>query len=197
MHHDILRQTVRTTMDTTMIVGLITILVVGFFAYQWWSRTSKASRYATNGKATVPLLSALAPAPAAPPAPSPASSAHAQQEQKYPEVAGQTENELRAKEPIQRPVAATPQNAVMNDGTGPAEFGDSLRRPEQAYYQPSEARGASQTNDVASGRAAAASTPLSGHQQAFKPEMAQNGGALIGNSVFAYDGMEPTEFADF
>jgi chorismate mutase/prephenate dehydratase len=44
-------------------------------------------------------------------------------------------------------------------------------------------------SDVESGRSAAASTPLAGNQQAFSPEMAQNGGALVGNTMFAFDGM--------
>jgi hypothetical protein len=38
---------------------------------------------------------------------------------------------------------------------------------------------------------------MGAHQQGFVPEMAQNGGALFGGSVFAYDGMEPTSFAAF
>jgi hypothetical protein len=38
---------------------------------------------------------------------------------------------------------------------------------------------------------------MGGNQQAFTPEMAQNGGALVGTSMFAFDGMEPTDFSSF
>jgi hypothetical protein len=59
-----------------------------------------------------------------------------------------------------------------------------------------------QVTDVPSGRASMMSTPLGpvpagAGQQGFSPEMAQNGGAFLGNSVFAYDGMEPTGFTAF
>ena len=179
-------------MDNTVIIGVIVAIVVAFFAYQWWSASQRRARTArphATGVAPAAATAAQAgPAPTATPL-----TAAPPKEEKLPEVAGQTEAELRAKEPIQRPVPPTAQVAVMNDGTGPAEFGDSLRRPEQVYYQPAPAA----PSDVAAGRAAQASTPLSGHQQAFSPEMAQNGGAMIGNSVFAYDGMEPTEFSSF
>jgi hypothetical protein len=88
---------------------------------------------------------------------------------------------------------------VTNDGLGPAKFQENLRHPEQLFHQP-----AGQTvhpsmtiSDVPSGRAAQASTPLSENQQSFSPEYAQNGGAMVGNSVFAFDGMEPTGFSSF
>ena len=113
-----------------------------------------------------------------------------------PAVTGQTEEDLRAKEPVQRPVPVTQQVPVTYEGDAPAQFKDTLRRPEQSFHQPGPAP-TLQISDVPSGRAANGSTPLGGHQQAFVPEMAQNGGALIGNSVFAYDGMEPTDFSSF
>ena len=53
-------------------------------------------------------------------------------------------------------------------------------------------------SDVAAGRASEVSTPgVAGGVQGFSPEMAQNGGAVVGSSVFAFDGMEPTGFASF
>jgi len=56
--------------------------------------------------------------------------------------------------------------------------------------------------DVPSGRASPDATPMGpaptgAGQQGFNPEMAQNGGAFLGNSVFAFDGMEPTGFTSF
>jgi hypothetical protein len=178
-------------MENAMIIGVIAAIVVAFFAYQWWSagqRRARTARPHATGVAPAATAAQAGPAPTAAPL-----TTAPPKEEKLPDVAGQTEAELRAKEPIQRPVPPTAQVAVMNDGTGPADFGDSLRRPEQVYYQPP----AGAPSDVAAGRAAQVSTPLSGHQQAFSPEMAQNGGAMVGNSVFAYDGMEPTEFSSF
>jgi hypothetical protein len=176
-------------MDTTLLLALLAVVAVGFFAYQWWSRRARVAKPAkAAAPAAVPAAAAIAAPLNQPPA-----------EEKLPQVPAQTADELRAKEPIQRPVVPTQQVPVMNNGTGPADFGDSLRRPEETYYQPTaDAAGpALRVSDVPSGRAAVQSTPLSGNQQAFSPEMAQNGGAMVGNSVFAYDGMEPTEFSAF
>ncbi len=113
-----------------------------------------------------------------------------------PVVAGQTEQELKTKEPVQSRQRVITQEPVTYEGEAPANFQDTLRHPEQSFHQPGPAS-AGLGVDVSAGRAAAQSTPLSGHQQGFSPEMAQNGGALIGNSMFAYDGMEPTEFTAF
>jgi len=195
-------------MDTKVLVGLVLVLVVGFFAFQWWSRsqrraTGKKSSVAgmTNPIGAVSVATGIpasvaveGPAPTA----SPVTTAPPKQEQ-MPVVPGQTEGELRAKEPLQQRVPASHQQPVTQDGLGPAEFDSNLRHPEQLFHQPQGAAVAPtmQISDVPSGRAALGSTPLSGHQQPFSPEMAQNGGALVGNSVFAYDGMEPTEFSSF
>ncbi len=121
-------------------------------------------------------------------------------EEQQPQIDGQTVAETNAKEPIQRQIPATNQQPVTYEGDAPAKFVNNLRRPEQAFHQPTGPESNQhqiQMNEVSSGRAAAVSTPLDGHQQAFSPEMAQNGGAMIGNSVFAYDGMEPNDFSSF
>jgi hypothetical protein len=102
-----------------------------------------------------------------------------------------------AKEPVQERRIGGTQEPVMYDGVGPSNFGDNLRHPENLFHQPQAGEGMMPQSDVASGRAAVQSTPLTGQQQPFSPEMAQNGGALIGNSMFAYDGMEPTTFSAF
>jgi hypothetical protein len=92
---------------------------------------------------------------------------------------------------------------VLANGEAPAQFEQHLRHPEQLFHQPGNQ---GQVTDVASGRASEVSTALGPvpvgsvgpmGQQGFSPEMAQNGGAFLGNSVFAYDGMEPTGFTSF
>ena len=177
-----------------MVVGLVLILVVGFFAFQWWSGAGRKSAAAAAAKKTPAPTTIGGPMPSDIPAPM----NQKPTEEKYPEVAGQTEKELRAKEPAQRPIAATNPQAVTYAGEGPAKIPNNLRRPEQAFHQPPQEAGpALKISEVASGRAAAASSPQSGFQQPFSPEFAQNGGAMIGNSVFAYDGMEPNDFSSF
>jgi hypothetical protein len=92
----------------------------------------------------------------------------------------------------------------MNSGEAPAQFDQHLRHPEQLFHQPSgeSLTPTLQVSDLGSGRAAVQSTPLGpapsgAGQQGFSPEMAQNGGAFIGSSVFAFDGMEPVGFTSF
>jgi len=192
-------------MDTPLLVGIVLAVVVAFFAWQWWSaagRKTLGGGRKTNsaaglvGAATAANVGSGGPAPASEMAPL---TTAPPKEEKYPAVAGQSEAELRAKEPLQQRVPASHQQPVTQDGLGPAEFDSNLRHPEQLFHQPQGAAVAPtmQISDVPSGRASLGSTPLSGHQQPFSPEMAQNGGAMIGNSVFAYDGMEPTEFSSF
>jgi hypothetical protein len=195
-------------MDTKLIIGLVVVMVVGFFAFQWWSRTQRRALAAT--KKVAPMTGSIGAASVASGTPSSAGVAGPAPtaapvttappaEEKMPAVPGQTEGDLRAKEPLQQRVPVSRQQPVTQDGLGPAEFDSNLRHPEQLFHQPQGAAAVPtmQVSDVPSGRAAMGSTPLEGHQQPFSPEMAQNGGALMGNSVFAYDGMEPTEFTSF
>jgi hypothetical protein len=190
-------------MDTPVLISLIVAFVVAFFAWQWWTRRSAAGatgpRGALKGKRPVaaaepkPTVADLA-APAAAPPQQAAS-------ENYPEVAGQSEADLRAKEPVQERRAPSSQQPVGHSGElGPLPVENNLRHPEQSFHQPALAQQQQRVpaSDVQAGRAADASTPgMAGNIQQFTPEMAQNGGALIGNSVFAFDGMEPTGFAAF
>lgn len=177
-------------MDTRLVVGMILVVVVGFFAFQWWSAAAAAKG---GKKVTIvtptptPVIETIAPLN------------EPVKEERQPQIDGQTVNETNAKEPIQRPIPATNQKPVTYEGDAPAKFVNNLRRPEQVFHKPTgpEAHPTLQMTDLPSGRAATVSSPLGGHQQPFSPEMAQNGGAMIGNSVFAYDGMEPTEFTAF
>ncbi len=178
-----------------MLISLLVVFVVAFFAWQWWTRRGRGS--------TKQVIRPAAPAPAdpkpqvaAPVAPPPA--APAPKEERYPDVAGQSEEDLRAKEPLQERRAPSVQMPVgHSEGLGPLPVENNLRHPEQSFHQPPPAQQRVPVSDVQAGRAAAASTPDGGNVQQFTPEMAQNGGALIGNSVFAFDGMEPTGFAAF
>lgn len=177
-------------MDYTLVIGLLVVLVVGFFAYQWMS------------KRPVPVRRA---SPVAPTSDDKLASARSDdvKPERFPEIVGQTEKEALTKEPIQRREPSSQQEPVFNDGEAPAQFDEHLRHPEQLFHQPSaQSAPTMQVTDVPSGRASMTSTPLGpvpvgSGQQGFAPEMAQNGGAFIGNSVFAYDGMEPTDFTSF
>jgi hypothetical protein len=182
-------------METPVLIALLVLMVVGFFGWQWFQRKSRSAGPGAAAKAaSVPVATApTVEKPLAPAAPVPP------KEEVYPEVVGQTEADLRAKEPLQRaPVQPRPQ-PVTADGLGPAAVEDNLRHPEQAFHAPPPHAIGAPTSDVAAGRASTTSTPglTGGPQQAFAPEMAQNGGAFIGNSVFAFDGMEPTTYASF
>jgi hypothetical protein len=66
------------------------------------------------------------------------------------------------------------------------------------FHQPQGPAPSLQVTDVPAGRASPISTPMANaQQQMFSPEMAQNGGAFIGNSVFAFDGDETTALPSF
>lgn len=179
-------------MDTPVLIGLVLIIVVGFFAWQWWSHSQRAAVVAAkkSGPAPAPPASPQANLGAAVPAP-PA------KEEKYPAVPGQSEEDLRAKEPLQEARPANPKTPVDHQNVmSPTPVEENLRHPEQLFHQPTAAMSIPDS-DMAAGRASMVATPGEGNVQQFTPEMAQNGGALIGNSVFAFDGMEPTGFAAF
>lgn len=180
-------------MDTPVLLGLVLVIVVGFFAWQWWSHSQVAVAAAAAKKA------GPAPAPPATPQTNLGSAVPAPpiKEEKYPVVPGQSEEDLRAKEPLQEARVASPKVPVDHQNimsSTPVE--ENLRHPEQLFHQPAPAASIPDS-DIVAGRASMVATPGAGNVQQFTPEMAQNGGALIGNSVFAFDGMEPTGFAAF
>ena len=194
-------------MDTSMLVGIVLIVVVAFFAWQWWTaagrktlggmggrKTGAANLVGTAGIGNVgsggPSANAPAPLTTAPP-----------KEERLPEVAGQSEAELRAKEPVQSRAPVVSEMPVTADNLGPPTIPDTLRHPEQSFHQPAARAPTMSVSDVPAGRAGtpglAVAPAAAGGAQMFAPEMAQNGGPMIGNSVFAFDGMEPTGFAAF
>jgi len=180
-------------MDYTLVIGLLVVVVVGFFAYQWMlKRSAAAPRTKAPVAAPVAATTELSPT-ATPPV----------KQESYPHVEGQTQAEMLTKEPNQRREPSSQQGPAMNSGEAPAQFDQHLRHPEQLFHQPQGQPGPTlQVSDMPSGRAGAQSTPLGpapdgAGQQGFSPEMAQNGGALVGSSLFAFDGMEPTGFTSF
>jgi hypothetical protein len=163
------------TMELSWIVGGIVVVVAIFFAYQWFTLASKKPKARAVKLAGTPTQNQRPVEPL----------------EDYPVVAGQTENDLRQKEPTQRPAPPSNQEAVTQDGKGPANFKENLRRPEQSFHEPSGEAPTLSVSDVPAGRAVEPSA------QGFSPELAQNDGPIVGNNVFAFDGMEPTNFANF
>jgi hypothetical protein len=175
-----------------MLIGLLVAVVVFFFAVQWYMASGRRRTAPARAMAGMDTSNAATTQPAVAPI-NPVI-----KEEKLPQVAGQTAEELKAKEPAQSRRPVVTQEPATYEGEAPADFQDTLRHPEQSFHQPAAATAAGlKTVDVPAGRAGTQSTPLSGHQQGFSPEMAQNGGALVGGGMFAYDGMEPTEFSAF
>lgn len=176
-------------MDYNLVIGIVVVLVVGFFAYQWISKRPAA--------VAAPLMRRRTVAAAPPPEAAPMRD-EVKREQ-FPEIAGQTQGEALAKDPLQRRVPSSQQEPAMSDGSAPAQFAEHVRHPEQVFNQapPPPSNPQLLVSEMNAGRAGHQSAPLGGNQQQFSPEMAQNGGALLGNSVFAYDGMEPTGFTAF
>ena len=162
-------------MELSWIVGGIVVVVAIFFAYQWFTLASK------KPKARAVKLAG---------SPQAQNREYVEPPEEYPVVAGQTENDLRQKEPTQRPTPPSDQEAVTQDGKGPANFKENLRRPEQSFHEPSSQAPTLSVSDVP-GRAVEPSA------SGFSPELAQNDGPIVGNNVFAFDGMEPTNFANF
>lgn len=194
-------------MDTPLLVGIILMVVVAFFAWQWWSAAGRKTVGGAAGRKTADVAGLVGTA--TPPSVGSGGSVTAAElgsmttappkEEKFPEVAGQSEEELRAKEPVQMRVPSVTETPVAPDNMGPPTIPESLRHPEQSFHQPATATPSMTVSDVPAGRAAtgSASAPGAGGSQLFTPEMAQNGGPIVGNSVFAFDGMEPTSFAAF
>jgi hypothetical protein len=185
-------------MDTSLVIGLVVLLVVGFFGWQWYTAASrrKAPRPAASAAPVQPMgVPTSEPAPVRPPVVTQAPEA------RLPVVAGQSEADLRAKEPDQERRTGAHYEPVSGDNLGPAAVTNNLRHPEAVFHQPTGAPPGLQAVDVPAGRASTVSTMgVAGKtdgSQGFSPEMAQNGGAIIGESVFAFDGMEPTGFASF
>jgi hypothetical protein len=163
------------SLDTSFILGLLVVIVVGFFAHQWMLRRSttvlrpstKPIEPSTGSKA---IAAAVAVG-----------------------IAGQTPAETSGKEPLQQSQQGGQQPIQTSSfpNASPAQFTQNLRHPEQSFHQPTGLAANpqfQQTSDVASGRAGTQVQANQG-QQSFSPEMAQNGGLLMGHSVMAFDSM--------
>jgi hypothetical protein len=165
-----------TSLDTSFILGLLVVIIVGFFAYQWMIRRS-----------TTVLRPSTKPSDPSPGGKAVAQAVVAEQ------ITGQTAQETAGKEPLQRTEQGQQQPIQTSSfpNASPAQFTQNLRHPEQAFHQPSGLAANPQfpqTSDIASGRAGLQAQVGPG-QQGFSPEMAQNGGLLMGHSVMAFDSM--------
>lgn len=192
-------------MDTPLLVGIILLVVVAFFAWQWWSAAGRKAAISTPGRKTIQGLTGTA-TPSNVGSGGPVASADLgsmttapPKEENFPDVAGQSEADLRAKEPVQMRTPVVSETPVAPDNMGPPSIPSTLRHPEQSFHQPAKPAPSMSVSDVPAGRAGpgSAGAPGAGGTQLFTPEMAQNGGPIVGNSVFAFDGMEPTGFAAF
>jgi len=111
---------------------------------------------------------------------------------RMPYVAGQTEEDLRAPEPLQAtppsthyntPEAVDPLNRIVNTE---AEFGSNLRHPEQMIeMRPA----AGMANVVPSGLGSEYSSRGGNESIQYAPEMAQNGGEFM-QGISAFDTSE-------
>jgi hypothetical protein len=109
-----------------------------------------------------------------------------------PVVPGQTEEDLRMPEPLQRTPPTTEYDPPSHrDPMNPtihmeAEFGSNLRHPEQMIESHP---GVSMDRVVASGLGSEQSGPGGNDAAGYAPEMAQNGGVWM-HGVSAFDGSE-------
>ena len=116
----------------------------------------------------------------------------------YPEVPGQTQEDLRSTDPIQATAPAYqynspgPKDPHAGPAYEPAEFGDNLRHPEGAF----EMRGAASDGYIAaSGMGSHVSSPGGNSAVGYSSETAQNAGEFM-KGIFAFDGsMEGTAYS--
>ena len=119
------------------------------------------------------------------------------QGREMPDIPGQTDEEVRRKEPIQRrvsrPVADEPEPALRSpEDQSEAHFTEDLRHPE-ASFQPHPSNKKSVPVDT--GVASKISSPgFAGDQQKYDSDMAQNGGEWL-PGAFAFDKTEKNGFS--
>jgi len=109
-----------------------------------------------------------------------------------PDVAGQSEEELKAPEPLQERVSSKAEtNSAMDpyeNNDSSAMFGSNLRHPEASIERTSGNFG-NLENEIVAGLASQVSKPTDLDKVQFSAEMAQNGGEFM-NGIFAYDSGE-------
>lgn len=137
-------------MDYPLVIGLILLLVVGFFGYQWVTKLQVKPAAASPG-VKAKMTSGAGP------------------KEEYPEINGQTQEEALTKEPIQRREPSSQQQPVDNAGNAPAQFDQHLRHPEQSFHQQGTAQNVAPRSQA---------------------HAAQNDGPVLGDSLFAFNGME-------
>jgi hypothetical protein len=119
------------------------------------------------------------------------------QGREMPDIPGQTEEDVRRKEPnqrrVSRPVADEPEPARASpEDQSEAHFTEDLRHPE-AMFQPHPS--SKKSMPVDSGVASKISSPgFAGDQQKYDSDMAQNGGEWL-PGAFAFDKTEKNGFS--
>jgi hypothetical protein len=112
-----------------------------------------------------------------------------EQPNKMPEVPGQTQEELKAPEPLQEPVSVKAEAHSPLDPFEKSEnvamFGSNLRHPE-ASIEPYKSNFGGLENEIAAGVASQVTKPSEIDKAPFSAEMAQNGGEFM-NGIFAFD----------
>jgi hypothetical protein len=119
-----------------------------------------------------------------------------------PVVPGQTNEELRAPEPLQERVSQRMEEAP--NAKDPYEqkdevalFGSNLRHPEAMMSNASVDRYANLEEEIASGVASEVKRPSVVDEGVFSAEMAQNGGQFM-NGIFAFDNTDTgTQFSAY
>ncbi len=106
-----------------------------------------------------------------------------------PEVAGQSEEELKTPEPLQEQISSKIEpNSAMDQyerQDSSAMFGSNLRHPEASIERTSGNFG-NLENEIVAGLASQVIKPSDSDKAQFSAEMAQNGGEFM-NGIFAYD----------
>jgi hypothetical protein len=119
----------------------------------------------------------------------PASARPSPAPKRMPTVPAQTEEDLRASEPLQAtppttqydlPEAIDPMNRMVHSD---AEFGTNFRHPEQMIER---RPAAGMAGVIPSGLGSAGSRPGGNNPQMYAPEMAQNGGEFM-SGIHAFD----------
>lgn len=120
-----------------------------------------------------------------------------EQPRPIPEVAGQTEEELKAPEPLQERISQKVDTPSPKDPydkrDNEALFGSNLRHPESMIASARSPQFSSLESEVASGVAGRPAV----EQLPFSAEMAQNGGEFM-NGIFAFDSSDSgTTFSSY
>jgi hypothetical protein len=179
-------------MDYTLIIGLIVASAVCFFAYQWMTKRNNVLRPSTEAPPPAPenTLGGVA-VEAEVEGSGPAPPKQQQQQQQTEMVQTQTQTRM-----------PTPTLSVTEvNGQGQGQQGQGMSQGQQGGMGFGLVQGQGQQGQGQQGQGQQGMGQGQGGQgqgqQGFSPEMAQNNGLLLGNAVFAFDGMEQSGLTPF